>query len=367
MPIKQTVISWARKNPGFMAAVVVPTVAAGLYWGVWASNQYISEAKVTVKQSSDSISAAAGLASLFGRSDTSDAFILQNQVISLDMLLDMERDLGVRKMWSTSNIDFWARLSPSATQEEFADYFRKHVVTELDETHGILTIRVKGFDPDQALQMSRYIVAKGEKYINDLSHRIAEEQVAFVRKELDAAQEKYQTAQAKMVEFQNRYRLLDPVSQAKAVSSLAIELQGQISRTEAELTSALGYLSPTAPQIITLKTKLAGLKSQMNKELGVVAGSGNPRLNALAVQFRTLEVEAGFAENNLKAVLAALEQTRVESAKKLKHVVVVTAPHKAQESEYPKRLYMIASVFLTSLVLYGIGRWTVSTIKDHRG
>ena len=367
MPIKQTIGSWLRKYPGFTAMVVAPTLAAGVYWGGVASNQYVAEAKVTVKQSSDAISAASGLASLLGRADTGDAFILQNQILSMDMLADMNKELGLKKMWADRRVDYLSRLSPDATAEEFVEFYRDQVTAELDETHGILTVKVRSFTPAQALQLSKFLVAKSEEYINQLSHRIANEQVEFVRKELAAAQEKYQAATARMVEFQNRHRLLDPLEQAKAVSSLAVELQGQIAKAEADLNSSLTYLSPTAPQVVAKKATLAALRSQLDKELGVVAGRGGSRLNALAVQYRALEVETGFAESNLKALLAALEQTRVESAKKLKHVVVVTSPHQPEESEYPRRLYMVVAVFLVSSLLYGVGRMAVSTIRDHRG
>ena len=72
-----------------------------------------------------------------------------------------------------------------------------------------------------------------------------------------------------------------------------------------------------------------------------------------------------FATDLYRSSLTALEAARVEASRKLKHLVVIQSPPLPDAALYPRRLYMLTTLWVFLALLYGIGRLTVATIKDH--
>jgi capsular polysaccharide transport system permease protein len=73
-----------------------------------------------------------------------------------------------------------------------------------------------------------------------------------------------------------------------------------------------------------------------------------------------------FASDQYKSSLVALEKARIESYKKLKHLVVVQSPTLPDEALEPRKLYNIATLFVVLSLAYGIISMIVATIREHR-
>jgi capsular polysaccharide transport system permease protein len=73
-----------------------------------------------------------------------------------------------------------------------------------------------------------------------------------------------------------------------------------------------------------------------------------------------------FATDLYRSSLAALEGARVEASRKLKHLIVIESPSLPEEALYPRRLYSMTTLLVFLVLLYGIGRLTAATIKDHK-
>jgi capsular polysaccharide transport system permease protein len=71
--------------------------------------------------------------------------------------------------------------------------------------------------------------------VNEISHRLAREQMAFAETEMLKSRERYQTAKSRLTAFQNRHKVLDPLAQAQATATLTAQLEGEIAHKEAEL------------------------------------------------------------------------------------------------------------------------------------
>ncbi|WP_374496641.1 hypothetical protein [Vogesella indigofera] len=358
-----------KVHPGFCLIVLVPTIISTLYFAVIASERYVSEAQLTIKQAQGAPNLATmGLAALLNSTGAAheDVHFLKQHIMSLDMLNNIEKDLGYRNAVSGQSVDFLSRLGSESSQEQALDYYRKHVVVEVDETNGILTLKTQGFSPDYAYRLNRYLVMQSEQFINGLSHKIANDQVAFVEHQLADARKRLEMSKQKLIGFQNKYGMLSPTEQAKATAALVLELQNALAQAETEYRALTAYIESTAPQATALQQKINAIKVQLQSERDKVAGSGAGKLNTLAAGFMELEFNAEFAQEVVKSSLAALEKTRVEAAQKLKHVSLISAPHIAEDAEYPRRLYNISAILIFSLVGYWIARLLHETIMDHR-
>lgn len=358
-----------KKSPAFWI-IGVPMLLAVTYYAFLAADRYVSEARITVRQSGDAgASEVSGIALMMAGVNTGsreETLYLRDYIHSLDMLKHLEGKFKLRQAYESEKLDPLYRLYSGTSQEWFLWYYRNRVEVAFDDLTGLLSVRVQAFDPELAQKVNAEIIAQSERFVNEISHRMAREQMAFAETEMLKARERYQTAKNRLIAFQNKHKVLDPLAQAQASATLSVQLESEIAHKEAELKTLTGYLQDNAPQVAVVRNQVAALKAQLDKERGKVASQNGGRLNLLASEFQNLAIEAGFAEDAYKAALTAMETTRIEASRKLKSLVVVESPARAETAIYPQRLYNLATLLVILVLVYGITRLVIATIQDHR-
>jgi capsular polysaccharide transport system permease protein len=308
------------------------------------------------------------LSAMFGSSMGSreDQYMLEAHIYSIDMLRQINEKLALREAYSAPGLDFIFALSADASQEEALDYYRSRVDVDVDDASGILTIRTQGFTPEIALAVNQEIVAISERFINESSHRLARDQMAYAESELLNARAKLDEVRLRILDFQEEYGLLDPAAQAAANSGLTAELQAMLARQEAELKGLQAYLNDDAPQINALQAQIAGIRQQLQDErIGSVTNADGKSLNAIAGEYQLLLAELEFMSDAYKGALTGLESARIESTRKLKSLVLVESPALPESAAYPRRLYTMIALLMVLTLTYGIVRLVVATIEDH--
>jgi capsular polysaccharide transport system permease protein len=291
---------------------------------------------------------------------------LQEYLLSNDILKLADQQLGLRKAYTAPAIDIFFRLKPNATQEQFLDYFQRRVEVQFDDNSGLLKIRAQAFTPDIALKLNQLLVETGEKFINEVSHRLAREQLTFAESELAKAQGNVQTAKLALEAFQREYGVLDPAAQAMGNTSLTVQLQAILAKKEADLKGLVGVYDANALPIKALREEINGLRAQLDAETKrAFGGATGSKLNKLAVDYQTLVLSLEFAQEGYKLALTGAESSRIESTRKLKSVVLVESPTLPESAEYPRRWYNLLALVLGLLLLYGIVSLVVATIEDH--
>ena len=97
-----------------------------------------------------------------------------------------------------------------------------------------------------------------------------------------------------------------------------------------------------------------------------MSSTDGSQLNVVASAFQQLTLDAGIAEASYKTAVAALDNARIEASKKIRTLVTVVSPNTPQQALYPERLYNLATILLGLLMLYGITRFILASIEDHR-
>jgi capsular polysaccharide transport system permease protein len=365
----RNIIEFLRPRNLRLLLVAAPMILGGIYLFGIAADRFVSESVVSVRQSGSSGAGLEGLAMLLvpqAGSGRQDSMVLQEYLLSMDVLKLADERLGLRKAYSDPSADFVFRLSSNATRERFLAYFQSRVEVLFDDTSGLLKIRTQAFSPEVALKLNQFLVEAGEQFINEVSHRLAREQLVFSETELAKARNDLQNARLALEAFQREYGSLDPTAQAVGSVGLSVHMQGELSRKEAELKGLLGFMDPNSLQIKTLRDEVAGMRAQLDTEAkrALRAGSGR-ELNQLAIDFKTLEMSLEFAQQAYKLALTASEASRIESVRKMRHVVLVESPVLPQAAEYPRRWYNLLALALGFALLYGIVRLVLATIEDH--
>ena len=362
---------WLTARNLRLVIIIVPWLLAAIYLFFFAADRYVSESVVVIRQEGGGMSLPGNLnalSAMFGSSSASgeDQYMLQAHILSIDMLRQLNEKLDLRQAYSAPKLDFVFRMDEDATQEEFLEYYTSRVEVLVESASGLVTIRTQGFSPEIAQSVNQEVVAISERFINESSHRLARDQMAFAESELESARAELDKARADLLDFQEQHGILDPTAQAAANTGLVAELQAAQALQEAELKGLLAYLNEDAPQVQALQAQISGLRQQLEAErLRSVTSAEGMSLNVLAGQYQELLARLEFVADAYRAALTALETARIESTRKLKSVVLVESPALPESAEYPRRAYSLLALLMGLTLLYGIGRLIVATIEDH--
>ncbi|MBA3588114.1 capsular biosynthesis protein [Methylibium sp.] len=351
--------------------IALPLLLATLYYALLAADRYVSESIVTVRQASqDSAGSVPGVAMLLGGVNPpsrDDTLYLRQFIHSLALLNRLDAELDLRGHFEAETADPLYRLYDGVSQEWFLDYYRSRVEVTFDDIAGLLTVRAQGFEPAFAQALNAAILKESERFVNDFSQRMAREQMGFAENELKGAAARLQQAKSQVLAFQTKNKLLDPLTQAEASSALTAKLQSEQAQQEAELRNARTFLNDSSYQIKALRSQLEATRSQLDIErLRATSGRTGERLNRLAADFQELILQAGFAEDAYKLSLAAVENARIEASRKLKSLVVIEPPSLPETARYPRRIYNLVTLAVICLLLYGITRLVIATIREHQ-
>jgi capsular polysaccharide transport system permease protein len=117
------VASAARRSS--LAAFVLFSLISGLYWGVIASDRYVSEAHIYLQKTNAMQQSSADLISILaGSGGNRDLLLLRDHLLSIDMMKLLDKDLHLREHFSDRRRDLLSRLwSKDAPDERFQRYY----------------------------------------------------------------------------------------------------------------------------------------------------------------------------------------------------------------------------------------------------
>jgi capsular polysaccharide transport system permease protein len=351
--------------------IALPMLLATLYFTVFAANRYVSESTVALERASSDASSLPGAALLLaglGSPSRGEAFYLRQYMQSLALLQILDAKLDLRKHFAAERLDVFARLWAGASQEQFLDYFRKRVEILVDDTSSTITVRVQGFDPAFAQALNRAILKEGERFVNEVSHSLARERLAFAESELGRAAEHLQRSTQEVLAFQSKHGLLDPSIDAQASGALSAQMQASITKSEAELRGLRSFMTVDAPQVKALRAQIEATQAQLEVERARATGSGaqSERLGALAIEFKGLRMRTEFAADAYKVALVAIESARMEATRKLTSLVLIEPATLPETAEFPRRLYNLVTLLVVCLLLYAVARLVIATIREHQ-
>ncbi|HHQ9821547.1 TPA: sugar transporter [Escherichia coli] len=360
--------SWRQslKLGSFMWVVACFAIAV-IYFGLIASDRYVSRAQLVIKQA-DQIKMLPDALSMLGLggSNHEDILLTQDYLQSPDLIAKLDKELGLKAHYQSHKVDFFSRLPSDVSQEEFIKYYRNHLTLHLDDTSGVLTIEFQAFDPAYGQRVVSMMLKDSEGFINRLGHQVALEQLAFVEKEVDRAYQRVQDEKAKVIAFQNSHQLISPESTSTARLSVVSQIEGELASQQARLKQLQSYMKETAPAIISVKARVDALTEQLEQEKARLTGTDKDAMNEVTASYMDVKTQATLAADLYKSGLISLEQARVEAYRKLKHLLVISQPTLAEDAEYPRRLYNLATIGVLLCLLYGLIVMGLATLREHQ-
>ena len=360
--------SWQQslKLGSFMWVVAFFAIAVA-YFGFIASDRYVSRADIVIKQA-DQIKMLPDALSMLGigGSNHEDVLLIQDYLKSADLLRKLDKELGLKAHYQSHKVDYFSRLPEDVSQEDFIEYYRDHLTLRLDELSGGLTIELQAFDPAYGQRVVSLMLKESESFINKLGHQVALEQLAFVEKEVNRAYQRVQDEKAKVLDFQNKHNLISPESTSSARLGVVSQIEGELASQQAQLKQLQSYMKDTAPAVISVKARTEALTEQLAQEKARLTGTDQNAMNEVTARYMDVQTQATLAADIYKTGLISLEQARVEAYRKLKHLLVISQPTLAEDAEYPRRLYNLATIGVILCLLYGLIVMGLATLREHQ-
>lgn len=357
------------RSPLLWLTVFLPTLFSTIYFGLFASDVYISESSFVVRSPKNQASLTGFGALLqgtgFSRSQD-DAYTVREYIQSRTALSQLEEEIPVKDFYSTKG-DFLSRfntLGLSGSEEEFYRYFKDRISVDLDSVSGITTLRVRAFDSSEGQAINRKLLNLGEQLINRLNERARKDTVEYAEQAVADAEHNVKEAGAALTEYRIKNNIFDLPAQSGVQLTLISTLKAELVRVETQL-AQLQSMTPDNPQVEALLMRQKSLKKEINEQSKLLSGRGNSAATQSA-DYQRLVLANELATQQLAAAMTSLQNTRSESDRQQLYLEVVNQPSQPDWAAEPHRLYNILSTFIIGLMLYGVLSLLIASIREHK-
>jgi capsular polysaccharide transport system permease protein len=350
--------------------IVLPTLAAIIYYGLIASPIYVSQSSFVVKSPGQKSAPTLSLASIVQSSGFSAGQEQTKEIVeyiqSRNALHDLQKQVDISDKYAKRGADFLSRFpSPfrDASFENLYRYYGSVVSTSVDPETGLAVIDVRAFTPDDAYDINARLLDLSEGLVNRLNQRAEGTAIAEAEQRVVDAERRVSNARVALSAFRNRQDLIDPKEQAAGVLDISNKLISEQAALKAQLDLML-RVAPRNPSIPALRNRIDAIGRAIAAQTGRAVGTPTGIASKLSA-YEKLNVEQEFATQMLTAANTSLEQARTEAQKQQYYVERVVEPNKADMATLPNRLKRILIVFASSVCLYFIGWMLVVGILEH--
>lgn len=355
-------------DPLFIATVILPTVLSVLYFGLIASDVYISESRFVVRSpDKPAISGLGAVLSAGGISTSGDkSYAVVDYVKSRDGLRDANRDGTVAKAYGSNAVSAFDRfggLLRGKTFEHLYEYYTGKVSIEFDAGTQVTKLTVSAFSPKDAQLINQRLIQQSEQLVNRLNTRAQSDTVKLAGQEVEEAKRRAQAAAVALARFRDDRRLLDPEKEAAVRLQMVSKLQDELIISRTQL-AQMRQFAPQNPQIPALQTKIATLSAEIAEQTGKIAGAPGS-LSGESVRYQSLRIDAEVADKQLAAALAGLQEARNDARRKQAYVERVAGPNLPDYPLEPHRWKAILATLIMGIIAWGVLRTLIAGVREH--
>lgn len=359
-----------RRHRWFVLTVILPVLLTAVYYGLIASDQYVSESRFVIKAPAQKPAQVSTLANLIQTTGLSagqeQASELMDYIGSRSALADLDRMGSVEAMFARPGADVLSRYPApwhAAARENLYRYYRQKVEVGRDHDSGLVVLRVTAFAAHDAQALNARLLALSERLVNDLNARAGQRAIAEAQTRVREAEARAARARSAMAAFRDASRVIAPGKQAEGILGVSNALVSERAALTAQV-DLMERVTPANPSLPSMRSRLAALSREIAAQDGRAVG-GQGALSGKLAPYEGLLSEQEFAAQMLTAAHAALEQARTEAAKQQFYLERVVDPSLPDLPELPHRLRIVLSVLGAAVCLYLVGWMFIVGILEH--
>jgi capsular polysaccharide transport system permease protein len=355
-----------------IALVLLPTLLAIVYYGAFASDRYVSEARFVIRTASKASSLTGGLGALMelvgmSRSED-DAYAVRDFLTSRDAMHELEARVDLPSLYRHREADPFIRY-PSLlfrpSDEGFFRYFEHRLSVVVNNSTGLTTLKIEAFRPEDATKIAETMLELGEGLVNKLNARMQADAVRVAAAEVARTEQLSIDKQVAVTAFRNRELILDPT----ASSTMVVELIGKLAANLADVRTQIAETqanAPGSPQMQSMRQQAAAIEQQIQTERARVANNTDGLADKIE-QYERLILEEKFSEQALTQAMTALELARVDARRQQLFLERVVEPGVPDEAIMPERWSSVFTVFGFNVIFAGVLWMLVAGLSEHAG
>ena len=362
---------WQRINKLFLALVAAPTLVSIVYFGLIASDVYVSESKFIIynPQSPTPTTGLTGLLQGVGISNNSAyaANAVRNYLLSRDALQALQTKLQYQSLVSSPAIDPFNRFGGwlwfDTTFEQLYRYYTRMVDDTIGTSSNISTLQVQAYSSHAAQKINQELLTIAQQLVNRINARANQTAVAFYEHQVQISEAKVQAAATALATYRNQSKVFNPTPQAAIQAAIISKLESQRLTYEVQL-GQLEKNAPQNPRTKQIKQAIADLEQQIKKQTEKVVGP-TASLASKSANYDRLILKQGFAEKELAAAISSLYQAQTEAQKQTLFIETIVQPNLPDEALLPRRARNVLATFVVGLLLWGVFSVVVAGIREH--
>lgn len=346
--------------------VMLPTLAAGIYFYSVATPMYSSKSEFLVLKADSAAGGVGGLLSGTQFATSQDSIAVQSYLMSKEAMLRLDDEAGFKAHFTQDWLDPIQRLESDPTNEEAYATYNRNVKIGYDPTEGVVRMEVSAADPEVAAEFSRKLISYAQEKVNNLSQQKRADQMSEAETALGDAEAQRRAAQERLVVLQQQGSVLDP-------EGVVASLRTQISTFEIQLEEKRLELAALQDNARPNRAKVSGAEADIRRLEAVIASlnhrmvdasAGENSLANLRIQIQMAQADLATRDLMLQSALQQVETTRLEANRQVRYLTTAVEPVASQEPSYPRKFENTVLAFLIFSGIYLMCSLTASILRE---
>jgi len=252
----------------------------------------------------------------------------------------------------------WDRLAgigANANGDQELSFFRRQVQVWPQELSGVIQLTTTGLDATTAKRLNQLLLQEAQAFVNEMNQSISREQLRFAEQEVERAQARLSEATGQLNAFQVRFGQLDPVQESQATSSYITALEAKLVELKVDEASLRRqFRDGQAPEVQFVADQVSELERQIQEERTKLVSPAGRDLSGRALKAMKLQNDVTFATQSLQAAMTAVENSRMESQRQLKFLVMLSDPRQPDGQDWNWRWQLFLGSIGVMVALWGV-------------
>ena len=260
--------------------------------------------------------------------------------------------------------DIWTGLYTNSSAPEQLDFYRKQLTAAPQPMSGSVILTTSGFTPKQAFDLNTALIKQSRRFVNEVNQSINAEQNKFALKEVNLAELNLKSASRRLELFREKNGNLSVESEQAATSSFISGLESQLVELKVEEAALRRqYRDPNAPEVSYVADQVKELEVQIRQERNRSVSKDGRDLNTLVLEEAGLISDVEFATESLQSARLASDNSRRESQRQLKFVVVLSQPELPVMPDQNWRWQAFLAFVGIVVVGWGVGGFILNAMR----
>ena len=260
--------------------------------------------------------------------------------------------------------DLWTGLYANSSVPAQLDFYRKQLSVAPQPMSGSVILTTSGFTPKQAFDLNTALLKQSRRFVNEVNQSINADQNEFAKKEVQIAEISLKAATRKLELFREKNGNLSVETEQATTSSFISGLESQLVELKVEEAALRRqYRDPNAPEVSFISDQVNELAAQIRQERQRAVSKDGRDLNTLVLEEAGLISDVEFATETLQSARLAADNSRRESQRQLKFVVMLSQPQMPVKPDPNWRWQAFLASIGVVVVAWGVGGFILNAMR----